>query len=99
MAMFAAIVAIIDMAGAINSQQIFNSPPPDSYYESGSKAVDQEVLSLIAAIPPKGLGGFNGMEAALSGPALCAEINRIIKDNTILYPSLALYTFRPSDSK
>lgn len=100
MAMLGAIVAMIEMAAGINRQQIFNTPPSDTYFESGVQSIDQQALLLIATPRPQGLApspqdpiGFAG-----AGAALCAEINQILKNNANLYPGLAAYNFSASTS-
>ena len=92
MAMLTAIMAMFEMAAGITNQQIMSRPPEDPYYASGAQAIDQAALRLSEESSPKGLKGWSMTTTA----ALCDEVNRLVRDNPDLYPSLTTYSFSPS---
>lgn len=92
MAMLTAIMAMFEMATGITNQQIMSRPPEDPYYASGAQAIDQAALRLASEPSPKGLQGWSMTTTA----ALCDEVNRLVRENPDLYPSLTGYSFAPS---
>jgi len=92
MAMLTAIMAMFEMAAGITNQQILSRPPEDPYYASGAQAIDQTALRLSEESSPKGLKGWSMTTTS----ALCDEVNRLVRDNPNLYPSLTTYSFSPS---
>ncbi len=92
MAMLTAIMAMFEMAAGITNQQVLSRPPEDPYYASGAQAIDQAALRLTIEPSPKGLQGWSMTTTA----ALCDEVNRLVRDNKELYPSLLTYSFAPS---
>jgi len=90
--MLTAIMAMFEMAAGITNQQILSRPPEDPYYASGAQGIDQAALRLAAEPSPKGLKGWSKTTTA----ALCDEVNRLVRENPDLYPSLTTYSFSPS---